>query len=43
MRGINLGYFVRRITMFFLVIFVAASFNFLIPPQRWRRVTPSAP
>lgn len=31
MRGINLGYFVRRIGMFFLVIFVAASFNFLIP------------
>src|ERR671929_15574 len=31
MRGIDLGYFVRRIGMFFLVIFVAASFNFLIP------------
>ena len=31
MRGIDLSYFVRRITMFFLVIFVAASFNFLIP------------
>src|SRR6185503_7967677 len=31
MRGMNLGYFVRRIGMFFLVIFVAASFNFLIP------------
>jgi peptide/nickel transport system permease protein len=31
MRGINLGYFVRRIAMFFLVVFVAASFNFLIP------------
>ena len=31
MRGINLSYFVRRIGMFFLVIFVAASFNFLIP------------
>ncbi|MFN8440159.1 MAG: ABC transporter permease [Caldilineaceae bacterium] len=31
MRGINLGYFVRRIGMFFLVIFVAASFNFFIP------------
>src|SRR5258705_13031965 len=31
MRGINLGYFVRRIGMFFLVVFVAASFNFLIP------------
>ena len=31
MRGVNLRYFVRRIGMFFLVIFVAASFNFLIP------------
>jgi len=31
MRGMNLGYFVRRIGMFFLVVFVAASFNFLIP------------
>src|SRR5262249_21676707 len=31
MRGINLGYFLRRIGMFFLVLFVAASFNFLIP------------
>lgn len=31
MRGINLGYFVKRIGMFFLVIFVAASFNFFIP------------
>jgi peptide/nickel transport system permease protein len=31
MRGIDLGYFVRRIGMFFLVVFVAASFNFLIP------------
>ena len=31
MRGIDLSYFVRRIIMFFLVIFVAASFNFLIP------------
>lgn len=31
MRGVNLGYFIRRIGMFFLVIFVAASFNFLIP------------
>ena len=31
MRGINLSYFVRRIGMFFLVIIVAASFNFLIP------------
>ena len=28
---INLSYFVRRIGMFFLVVFVAASFNFLIP------------
>jgi peptide/nickel transport system permease protein len=31
MRGIDLGYVVRRIGMFFLVVFVAASFNFLIP------------
>ncbi len=31
MRGVNLSYFVRRIGMFFLVIFVAASFNFMIP------------
>jgi peptide/nickel transport system permease protein len=31
MRGIDLGYFIRRIGMFFLVVFVAASFNFLIP------------
>ena len=31
MRGVNLSYFARRIGMFFLVIFVAASFNFLIP------------
>src|SRR5881227_467549 len=31
MRGIDLGYFVRRIGMFFLVVFVAASFNFVIP------------
>lgn len=31
MRGIDLGYFVRRIGMFFLVVFVAASFNFFIP------------
>jgi peptide/nickel transport system permease protein len=31
MRGIDLGYFVRRVSMFFLIIFVAASFNFLIP------------
>ncbi|MEZ4663546.1 MAG: ABC transporter permease [Caldilineaceae bacterium] len=31
MRGVNLNYFIRRIGMFFLVIFVAASFNFVIP------------
>jgi peptide/nickel transport system permease protein len=31
MRGVNLSYFVRRIGMFFLVIFVAASFNFVVP------------
>lgn len=31
MRGVNITYFARRIGMFFLVIFVAASFNFLIP------------
>src|SRR5215217_1108907 len=31
MRGIDLSYFVRRIGMFFLVVFFAASFNFLIP------------
>ena len=31
MRGVNLSYFVRRIGMFFLVVFVAASFNFFIP------------
>src|ERR671920_328945 len=31
MRGIDHGYFVRRIGMFFLVVFVAASFNFMIP------------
>jgi peptide/nickel transport system permease protein len=31
MRGLNLSYFVRRIGMFFLVVFFAASFNFLIP------------
>jgi peptide/nickel transport system permease protein len=31
MRGIDLRYFVRRIGMFLLVIFVAATFNFLIP------------
>lgn len=31
MRGVNLRYFVRRLSMFFVVIFVAASGNFLIP------------
>jgi peptide/nickel transport system permease protein len=31
MRGVNVSYFVRRIGMFVLVIFVAASFNFFIP------------
>ena len=31
MRGLDLGYFVRRIGMFFLVVFVAATFNFFIP------------
>src|SRR5919201_2491028 len=31
MRGLDLRYFVRRIGMFFLVVFVAASFNFFIP------------
>src|SRR6266498_5681660 len=31
MRGLDLRYFLRRIGMFFLVILVAASFNFLIP------------
>ena len=31
MRGLDIRYFVRRIWMFFLVIFIAASFNFLIP------------
>src|SRR5690349_15409085 len=31
MRGLDVGYFVRRIFMFFLVLFVAASFNFFIP------------
>lgn len=31
MRGVNLSYFLRRIGMFVLVIFVAASFNFAIP------------
>jgi peptide/nickel transport system permease protein len=31
MRGLDLRYFLRRIGMFFLVVFVAASFNFFIP------------
>ena len=31
MRGMNLGYFVRRILMFIFVIFVAATINFVIP------------
>jgi peptide/nickel transport system permease protein len=31
MRGLDLSYFLRRIGMFFLVVFVAASFNFFIP------------
>jgi len=31
MRGLDPGYFLRRIGMFFLVVFVAASFNFFIP------------
>jgi peptide/nickel transport system permease protein len=31
MRGLDPGYFARRIGMFFLVVFVAASFNFFIP------------
>jgi peptide/nickel transport system permease protein len=31
MRGLDLSYFVRRLAMFFLVVFVAASFNFFIP------------
>src|SRR6266536_910403 len=31
MRGLDVTYFVRRIGMFFLVVFVAASFNFFIP------------
>jgi peptide/nickel transport system permease protein len=31
MRGLDLGYFVRRVGMFVLVVFVAASFNFFIP------------
>ena len=31
MRGLDLTYFLRRIGMFFLVVFVAATFNFFIP------------
>jgi peptide/nickel transport system permease protein len=31
MRGLDLSYFARRIGMFFLVVFVAATFNFFIP------------
>ena len=31
MRGMDLSYFVRRIGMFFLVIFVAATINFFVP------------
>jgi peptide/nickel transport system permease protein len=31
MRGLNLTYFLRRIGMFLLVVFVAATFNFFIP------------
>lgn len=31
MRGITLGYFLRRVGMFIFVVFVAATFNFLIP------------
>jgi peptide/nickel transport system permease protein len=31
MRGLDLGYFLRRIGMFVLVVFVAATFNFFIP------------
>lgn len=31
MRGMDLSYFVQRIAMFLLVIFIAASFNFVIP------------
>jgi len=30
-RGLDLSYFLRRIGMFVLVVFVAASFNFVIP------------
>ena len=31
MRGISLNYFLKRVGMFFFVIFVAATINFLIP------------
>jgi peptide/nickel transport system permease protein len=31
MRGMDLSYFVRRIGMFFLVVFVAATINFFVP------------
>src|SRR5919197_4822812 len=31
MRGLDLSYFLRRVGMFLLVVFVAASFNFFIP------------
>jgi peptide/nickel transport system permease protein len=31
MRGLDLSYFLRRIGMFLLVVFVAATFNFFIP------------
>lgn len=31
MRGVDLNYFIRRVSMFVLVVFVAATFNFLIP------------
>jgi peptide/nickel transport system permease protein len=31
MRGIDLNYFLRRITMFLFVVFVATSLNFMIP------------
>src|SRR5512138_372500 len=31
MRGLDLRYFARRIAMFFLVILIAATFNFAIP------------
>jgi peptide/nickel transport system permease protein len=38
MRGVDFSYFVRRIGMFALVVFVAASFNFMIP-----RLSPGNP